>query len=137
MNLIKKFLLYFLLINLFFFGIRIFSDNEIIIEIENNKSDFIQIFFKKHGEYTEQNSLRSNLIEIGKVKFNLPFENFEDNVIRIDPSNAEGNIFIHKISINGLFYNKIFDKFNFTFNIKNIQMIDKKEKKIKKNYMMV
>lgn len=124
MNLIKKLLLYVLLINLFFFGIRILYDQEITIEVENQKSDFIQIFFKKDGKYSEQNSLRSELITTGEVRFNLPFGSFEDNVIRIDPLNTEGNISINKIVIDGLFYDRVFDTSSLMSNIKTIQMID-------------
>jgi hypothetical protein len=83
LNLIKKLSLYFILVNLFFLGIRLIYGQEVIIDIESPKSNFIQVFIKKNGKYTEKNSWRAELVRTGEVRFNLPFGSFEDNVIRI------------------------------------------------------
>lgn len=125
MKLIKRFVIYFLIINFFIFGLRFFYPNKIVFGVESSKHDFIQIFFKHNGKYSEQNSLSSNLIKSGEVTFELPFGNLEENLIRIDPLNSEGEILINKIAIYGLFYSKVFSIEDVKSNIKPVQMINK------------
>jgi len=123
MNVLKRFILYFVLINLLFLGIRFIDANKIIIEIEGNKNDFIQIFYKMNGEYSEQFSLRSDTFKNDIISFRLPFGNLEGDLIRIDPANKEGEISIKKITISGVFYTKTFNDTDLKLDIKAIQMI--------------
>lgn len=121
---ILVFLSIFTMFNILCIGLRLIYPNNISIEIQNNKSDFIQVFFKKNGIYTEENSVRSYIQNQPIVNFELPFGGIPENVLRIDPSNQSGTLIIKNIHIGGLFYNKKYTREDLVNYLKPIQMIN-------------
>ena len=114
-----------LIVNLVFFGLRLGFTDKVLIYIENNHSDFLQVFFLNNsGIYTEENSQRSSKLKNESIvaSFSLPLASISH--IRIDPTTSAGEIIITKIEIKHLLGKDIYLPEDILTNLESTQMID-------------
>lgn len=108
-------------------GARLIFTDSMVIYAQNEKLDFLQVFYLIDGVYNEENSERSAPFENSEngVRIRLPFASFDR--VRIDPANEIGEIVIKKIELRGLFGRETYMPTDLLAQAKPIQMIDKLE----------
>jgi hypothetical protein len=114
-------------VSLLLVGFRLTFPDSMVIYAQNDKPDFIQVFFSIDGAYSEENSERSALLDNTNkgLKISLPLTSI--NHVRIDPANEAAEVVITKIELRYLFGTETYMPNDLLAHAKPIQMIDKLE----------
>jgi len=101
--------------------------NSIIIYAQNDKPDFLQVFFPIDGLYSEKNSVRSAIVgnPVDGISISLPRTPID--YVRIDPANELSDILITKIKLRYLLSTEVLMPNDLVILARPLQMIGKME----------
>lgn len=122
-----SYLMILVIMSLLLIGFRLILPDSMVIYAQKDGADFIQVFFPIGGAYSEENSVRSALLDNTKkgVEISLPLTSI--NHVRIDPANEAAEVVIIKIELRHLFDTETLMPSDLLAHAKPIQMIDRLE----------